>query len=172
MKYLKLVTLLFALPFMAKAQKSDCKLVKMKMGDGTTSMMVRAPGALGIFMVGKYNGNSTMFYSTKELLASDPSNKAVLRIDSVKFVFVDNSVLALKAFSGIGTLANVNREMQPHITNAQFSLALGAGSKEELKFKQTKLKAFLVVAEKGAVYGDNYNETQQETLMKSFDCVK
>lgn len=167
-----LMTAFFAMPFLANAQKSDCKLVKMKMGDGTTAMMVRAPSALGYFMVGKYNGNSTLFYNTKELLASDPVNKAVLRIDSVKFVFVDNTKIALKAFSGIGTLANVNREMQPHITNAQFSLALEAGSKEELKFKQTKLRAFVVVAEKGAVYGDNYNEIQQEILMKSFDCVK
>ena len=154
------------------AQKNDCKLVKMKMADGTTSMMVRSPGAIGYFMVGKYNGNTTMFYTTKDFFASDPANKAVLRIDSIKFVFVDNSVISLKAYSGIGTLKNVHREMQPHITNAQFSLALAAGSKEELKFKQTKLRAFTVTAEKDAQYGDVYNEKQQDILMQSFTCVQ
>jgi hypothetical protein len=154
------------------AQKNDCKLVKMKMSDGTTSMMVRAPSTIGVFMVGKYNGNTTMFYSTKDFLLSDPANKAVLRIDSIKFVFVDNSVISLKTYSGVGTLKNVNREIQLRITNAQFSVILAAGSKEELKFKQSKLRAFTVMAEKGAQYGDVYNEKQQETLLQAFSCVQ
>ena len=142
------------------------------MTDGTTAMMAQSPGAIGVFLVGKYNGNTTMAYNTKALLASDPTNKAMLRIDSVHFVFVDNTMLHLKAYYGIGTLKNINREMQPHITNAQFMILLSAGSKDELKFKQNKLRSFTVTAEKGAQYGDGFNEKQQEMLIQSFSCVQ
>lgn len=153
----------------------DCKFIKVKTMDGGTTSVIEASGKLGNFLIGKSNGQITLSYNTKALLsffAQDTKNLAHLRIDSVQFLFADNSAVTLKTVAGMGTLANVNNELKPQITNTTYTVVIESGSKAEAMFTTSKLKLFRVKAEREGQYGDLFNDKQQDKLSQAFTCVK
>lgn len=159
----------------AVIQKSkECDVVTSKNNVGQTVNMVKSPTKQGNFLLAKEDGKIILIYNTKVLLAellTDTRNVAILKIDSIKFIFEGNNIATLKTTVSSAKLPNHNSEMKPHITNAQYNLYIPPGSKAETWFKQSKLIGFQVVAERDAQYADLLNEKQQVKLMQSFNCI-
>jgi hypothetical protein len=158
----------------ALAQDKKCKTVKRKTLAGDILEMVQAGTRAGNFLMIKINDTTTVSYSTKlglGLLAGGQSNMTTLRIDSVQFVFANNTTITLKAYAGLGKLENVNTALKPQLTSISYGVILPANSKEEQHMKSARLKAFRVIAEKSSQYGDLLNDKQQETWLEAFTCL-
>lgn len=153
------------------AQDKNCKFIEGKDGKGNPIKMVNAPAKIGNLAVGKVDGKLVASYTQKLLfmLSADSKNLVSLRVDSVQIAFADNTLITLKAL-GSGTMPNVNNQITPRLTSITFSFVID--EKYNKLFTETKLKAFRVLAEKGAQYSDFFSDKQQEKLLQAFSCVK
>jgi hypothetical protein len=173
-KAVPVVPAVAAVPFNAVNTK-DCKFDKVETQNGTKLPVIKVGGKLGNMRLGKEGNKYVLVYETKftlGMIATDTKNLASLRVDSVQFLFADNTVISLKPFLATAHLKNENSELQPHITDLHYSLILEPGSKAETLFRNTKLKVFRVIAERNAQYGDLFNDKQQEQLLKAFVCFQ
>lgn len=153
----------------------DCKYTKAQLPDGSKVQMVQSGARFGNFMIGKADGKYTIVYNTKSLISAlitDTKNVASLKIDSVQFLFTDNTVISVKPTLGIGTAPNKSDELQPHLTNVRYGITLEPGSKAEVFLRQTRLKGFRVLAQKDAQYADLLNDKQQAQLLQAFVCAQ
>jgi hypothetical protein len=155
-------------------KSKECDVTTSKNNVGQVVTMVKSPTKQGNFLLAKEDGKMILIYNTKVLLAellTDTRNVAILKIDSVRFIFEGNNIATLKTTVSSAKLPNINREMKPHITNAQYNLYIPPGSKAETWFKQSKLLGFQVVAERDGQYADLLNEKQQAKLIQAFNCI-
>jgi len=159
----------------AVVQKSkECEVVTSKNNVGQVVTMVQSPTKHGNFLLAKEDGKIILIYNTKMLigmLLTDTKNVAILKIDSVRFIFEGNNVVSLKTTVSSAKIPNLTGEIKPHITNAQYNLTVPPGSKAETLLRQSKLLGFQVVAERDGQYADLLNEKQQTRLLQSFNCI-
>lgn len=159
----------------AVVQKSkECEVVTSKNNVGQVVTMVQSPTKHGNFLLAKEDGKIILIYNTKMLigmLLTDTKNVAILKIDSVRFIFEGNNVVSLKTAISSAKIPNLTGEIKPHITNAQYNLTVPPGSKAETLLRQSKLLGFQVVAERDGQYADLLNEKQQTRLLQSFNCI-
>jgi len=163
--------MLFILPLCLKAQNKDCKFIEVKDLKGNPIQVVSSPAKLGNFTIGRSDGKLFATYSPKGIFAlafADEKNQINLRIDSVQFIFVDNSLVTLKA-NGTGMLTNTNNQIKPVFSTINFSVNMDG--KNEKLFREAKLIGFRVIAEKEAQFTDALNEKQQGKLLQAFTCI-
>jgi hypothetical protein len=155
------------------ANLKDCKMVTGMTESGQSFSMVEAASKLGKFRMTRDKGKITLIYDTKQFFAAvfDEHNRTSLKIDSVQFVFADNSVVKVKAIGGYGKLPNKNTALKPQLEIVHLAFVLEPGSLAEHSFTQTKLKAFLAHSEKDGQYGDQLNDGQQDKFLAAFNCI-
>lgn len=155
------------------AQKADCKFVSMKTAQGKILQMVKVPAKLGNLTVCKDDGKLVINYETKGIFDFiKPENAAQLRIDTIKFVLAGDRLVNVKATWGVGIVANGNHDLQPHMTNAHFVVALDMKSTEANLLLTNPVTGFLILGERNSKLGDLLNDKQQANLTQAFACIQ
>jgi hypothetical protein len=167
------VAFIFATTLIFAQDKKGCKFITVKLTNGTQLQMIKVSSKIGYFLIGKTDGKIAVSYNTNAFMNAfaPQDNMLSLKVDSIKFMFSDNSFLVLKPVLGIGQALNSSLSLKPIMRNLNFTINYSTGSKEDQAFRQKTLRLFGIFAEKEAQYGDSLNEKQQAQFASAFDCL-
>lgn len=164
-------TLLSFASVFSNAQNKDCKFKKAKdPASGKIIQMVQATATVGNFFTSKRDEKYYITYVTKAIaiLGSNTANWTELRIDSLRFYFVDKQVVTVPA-TGAGKIQN-----EVKLKNVFNYVQLEAPLEQTLvtKILESPLAEIQIFGEKQAVTRDVLNEKQQDALKRAFTCVQ
>jgi hypothetical protein len=172
MKHFLSGALLCLLSFCAMAQNKDCKFTKIKNAKGQTINCVIVTGQVSKLTLFKAEGKLGVTVALREFFAGTAETVGMLplRIDSVKFVFADNTTASIKVM-GMGNVKNNANAIKPMFDNVNFAFLIDNPAIEKT-FGKTAIAAFTVVADKDAQFGDTFNEKQQAQILQAVSCLE
>ncbi|WP_129714633.1 hypothetical protein [Pedobacter sp. SYP-B3415] len=120
-------------------------------------------------MIAKQSDSVIVTYMTKPLQAAFLSTRSdvQLKLDSVIFIFDDQSLIGRKAV-GFGTAPNLV-QLKPQYNYVVMSVVLNKDAAET--FRNKKLTAFKIIGEKDSEGGDFLNEKNRNAFQKAFYCL-
>jgi hypothetical protein len=155
-----------------KPDSKDCKLIDLQGPNKEKLKGIIVKSLLGNLTLYKLDGKLNGQFTPKNafFLLGNTNNMIDLRLDSVRFLYADNSTVTLKV-TGIGHTRNSNENLKPTFETVRFTFALAPGALRSHFEKAPPIK-FTVFAEREGQFDDLFTAKQQAVFAANIICVE